>query len=64
MNYPQCEVDNPSFLGDGICYNVEPYNTKECGYDGGDCVSSGTIGATFQMKMYTSAIFIMMWLAL
>lgn len=35
--YPDCVVENPSKLGDGIC-NWKPYNTERCGWDGGDCL--------------------------
>jgi hypothetical protein len=31
-----CTVPIPSFLGDGYC-DYEPYNTEDCGWDGGDC---------------------------
>ena len=37
-DYPNCDVDYPSYIGSGHCYNVAPYNTVECGWDGGDCV--------------------------
>lgn len=37
-----CDVPDSKrhFLGDGYCDDQSPYNTKECGYDGGDCCSS------------------------
>eukprot|EP00979_Chaetoceros_neogracilis_P011460 scaffold2835_cov280-Chaetoceros_neogracile.AAC.2 len=35
-NYPYCNVDYPSWIGDGHCYGGD-YNTVECGFDGGDC---------------------------
>lgn len=36
--YPDCIVDHPSYIGDGICDNKwGNYNTKECGWDAGDC---------------------------
>jgi hypothetical protein len=41
QNYPDCYVKYPKLIGDGRCddligYN-SPYNTIECGFDGGDC---------------------------
>ena len=39
LTYPDCLADNPSYLGDGYCYNYEPYNTDNCGWDGGDCLT-------------------------
>ena len=41
LTYPDCLADDPSYLGDGWCENYEPYNTAECGWDGGDCVVDG-----------------------
>lgn len=35
--YPDCKVPDPSYVGDGLCDNKEPYYTEECGWDGGDC---------------------------
>lgn len=35
--YPECKVPDPSYVGDGLCDDVEPYFTSECGMDGGDC---------------------------
>lgn len=35
--YPNCTVSIPSYISDGICDNNDMYNTKDCGYDGGDC---------------------------
>ena len=40
-HFPDCLI-HPSFgslLGNGECLNEEPYNTEECGYDGGDCIA-------------------------
>ena len=37
-NYPNCTVSFPSWIGDGMCDDYEPYNTEKCGDDGGDCV--------------------------
>lgn len=34
---PNCSVDYPYWIGDGVCDYGE-YNTKECVWDGGDCV--------------------------
>lgn len=45
--YPNCNVQNPVLIGDGNCdrrkmdfYGDYDYNTRECGWDGGDCLSS------------------------
>ena len=42
--YPRCFVDNPSWIGDGICDDIwggkgynQGYNTPECEHEGGDC---------------------------
>jgi len=35
--YPNCSVEYPFLIRDGICNNFEPYFTEDCGYDGGDC---------------------------
>lgn len=35
--YPNCKVSVPSYISDGYCDNNGMYNTKDCGYDGGDC---------------------------
>ena len=35
-NFPNCEVEDPSWIGDEYCDGGE-YNTEECGFDGGDC---------------------------
>ncbi|GMH61438.1 hypothetical protein TL16_g03253 [Triparma laevis f. inornata] len=37
-DYPNCFVENRSWVGDGHCDHCE-YNTEECGFDGGDCCS-------------------------
>ena len=34
---PNVTVTFPEYIGDGAC-DGEPYNTEECGWDGGDCV--------------------------
>ncbi|GFH56421.1 hypothetical protein CTEN210_12897 [Chaetoceros tenuissimus] len=39
--YPDCHVQFPHFIENGVCdYLVEEgsYNSKECGFDGGDCL--------------------------
>ena len=36
-NYPDCEVQDSSKIGDGICDNGDGYNMAACGYDDGDC---------------------------
>ena len=35
--YPNCAVEETWKLNDGECYNSNPYNSEECGWDGGDC---------------------------
>ena len=37
LSYPDCKVDHPVNIGNGICDHGD-YNTAECNYDGGDCV--------------------------
>ncbi len=39
--HPKCNVDMPSWIGNGKCDGGE-YNTEECGYDGGDCDTFNT----------------------
>ena len=34
--YPRCNVENPFWIGDGVCHGGA-YNTARCGFDGGDC---------------------------
>ncbi len=36
--FPNCNVNEPSRVGDGLCDEIDGYNTAECGWDGGDCV--------------------------
>jgi hypothetical protein len=36
QDYPNCNVDYPSWIGNGYCEGGD-YNTAECGFDGGDC---------------------------
>ena len=38
--YPDCHVDDPIYIGSGVCDGGD-YNTEECGWDGGDCVVPG-----------------------
>ena len=41
LYYPNCSVDHPELIGDGVCdymYGMYDYNTTECGWEGGDCV--------------------------
>lgn len=37
-SFPQCLASIPSKIGNGICDDFFPYNSKLCGYDGGDCL--------------------------
>ena len=37
IGYPDCYVQNATLIGNGRCDNFEPYNSPECGADGGDC---------------------------
>eukprot|EP00979_Chaetoceros_neogracilis_P017231 scaffold10192_cov138-Chaetoceros_neogracile.AAC.3 len=41
--YPNCDTDYPAFIGDGICDDI--HNIAECGFDEGDCASSGSSGS-------------------
>ena len=38
--YPDCEAFDYWEIGNGRCWDKEPYNTAKCGYDGGDCKNS------------------------
>lgn len=35
--YPNCDVLDPSLIGNKIC-EFRSYNIEECGFDGGDCI--------------------------
>mmetsp|Transcript_7796 Transcript_7796/g.11548 ORF Transcript_7796/g.11548 Transcript_7796/m.11548 type:complete len:1061 (+) Transcript_7796:217-3399(+) len=35
--YPDCLVPDPEEIGDGTCYDDEPYFAAVCAFDGGDC---------------------------
>ena len=35
--YPNCNVDDLGWIGDGSCNGFGGYNTIECGFDEGDC---------------------------
>ena len=35
--YPFCNVPSKHWIGNGWCDNYPPYNTPQCGWDGGDC---------------------------
>ena len=36
-DHVHCNVEYPSWLGDGICDFIGGYNTEQCNYDNGDC---------------------------
>jgi len=36
-NSSVCNVARQDFIGDGWCDDEQPYNSKACGWDGGDC---------------------------
>ena len=38
LYYPNCDVPYPNWISDGICDDHGPWNTEECGWDGGDCI--------------------------
>jgi len=35
----ECSANRTEWINDGYCDNFPPYNTPECEYDGGECVS-------------------------
>ncbi len=37
LYYTKCAVEYPDNIGNGYCTDFPPYNTAECGFDGGDC---------------------------
>lgn len=40
--YPHCHVNQPLWIGDGICNEDGGFNTEACGWDGEDCVALNT----------------------
>ena len=38
--YPDCYVRDPRRIGNNVCNDYLPYNSEQCGYDGGDCATS------------------------
>ena len=42
LRYPNCFGVLKALLGDGVCHDTTPYNTQECGYDDGDCISTAS----------------------
>ena len=44
--YPDCNVDVPSWIGNGLC-DGGAYNTAQCGWDGGDCDESLVVSEFF-----------------
>mmetsp|Transcript_847 Transcript_847/g.1267 ORF Transcript_847/g.1267 Transcript_847/m.1267 type:complete len:538 (-) Transcript_847:168-1781(-) len=43
VKYPECNVTDVRSIGDGDCDNFDPYNTEECGWDGGDCIDPSNL---------------------
>ena len=43
----KCSVPNEANLGDGYC-DMDPYNTKDCGYDRGDCCEETCVSRDYQ----------------
>ncbi len=56
--YTKCAVPSPDLIGDGRCSSSLPYNSIECGFDGGDCPTPSpapsadpfTVSCTFELK--------------
>ncbi len=46
-----CEVAHPEYLGDDYCDNRGNYNTKQCGWDLGDCCMD-TCGKDNKVRNY------------
>lgn len=44
-----CNVRNPSLLGDSICDHTGGYNSIDCDYDGGDCCKESCITKDFTL---------------
>lgn len=56
--YPDCNVDQPKFVGDEYC-DGPLYNTTECGFDGGDCLinSGAKFGCSGAMNGFCENLF-------
>jgi len=45
-DYPNCNVTDPCWLGDGFC-DADLSNVQECGYDGGDCCEASCVSTRY-----------------
>tara|TARA_Y100000591_G_C21848416_1_gene710065 strand:+ start:2129 stop:2842 length:714 start_codon:yes stop_codon:yes gene_type:complete len=44
-----CNVRNPSLLGDSVCDHIGGYNSEDCGYDDGDCCKESCMMKDFTL---------------
>ena len=55
LEFPGCNVAEPSWIGDGIC-NGGQYNSEPCSFDGGDCNECNTKLSSLSEKNLTQSL--------